>query len=165
MQASKSPKYQHAKHAVICMHFRFCISLPFKYAVRNSMALPLALSGCTLTLSLGLIELPCIKGAQRWRGEWANIWIAKTHHLSKGIKFETTSQSWEDLHFPPTNKRTSANCKKLKKKHNNIKRLHNIFSIRTLLANLAYPNLCNGMWHVREAWGKNIMWGENHKNA
>lgn len=80
----KSWKYQHAKHAVICIHFGFWISVLFKYAVRNSPALPLALSRCTLTLSLVLIELLASKGALQWRREWANIWIAKTHHLPRG---------------------------------------------------------------------------------
>lgn len=68
-----------------CRHLHtFWISVLFKYAVRNSPALPLALSRCTLTLSLVLIELLASKGALQWRREWANIWIAKTHHIPRG---------------------------------------------------------------------------------
>ena len=135
--SSKSQKYQHAKHAVICIHFLFWISLLFKYAVRNSPALPLALSRCTLTLSLVLIELFRFKGSfQMERRERASIWIAKTHHFPKE---ENSRQLFrgKDAPNPQEPLRTA-----LKSQH--------IHSLRTPLTNLPYPNLCNGIWHILE---------------
>lgn len=151
----KSGKYQHAKHAVICIHFWFWISVLFKYAVRNSPALPLALSRCTLTLSLVLIELRASKAALQWRREWANIWIAKTHHLPRG---GNSRQLFRVKDTPPTPRKLTLCMQHKKSQH--------IHSVSTLLTNLPYPHLCNGIWHILEGiagGGETLIWGENHK--
>lgn len=39
-------------------------------------------------------------------------------------------------------------------------------SVGTRLANLAYPHLCNGIWHILEGIGgrkKTLIWEENHE--
>lgn len=68
------------KHATICIHFWFWISRLLKYAVRNTTALPLALSRCTLTLSLVLIELLSFKGG-----------FATKRRMSKYLNCKNTS--------------------------------------------------------------------------
>lgn len=84
----KLEKYLHAKHAVICIHFWFWISLLFKYAVRNSPALPLALSRCTLTLSLVLIELFGFKESFAMERRMSKYLNCKNTSLSEGRKIQ-----------------------------------------------------------------------------
>lgn len=62
----------------------------FKYAVRNSPALPLALSRCTLTLSLVLIELFRFKGSFAMERRMSKYLNCKNTSSSEGRKFKTT---------------------------------------------------------------------------
>lgn len=91
MQASICVKKKmHAKHVDICIHFEFWISFLFKYAVRNSPALPLALSRCTLTLSLVLIELFGFKGSFAVEKRMSKYLNCKNTSFSEGRKLKTT---------------------------------------------------------------------------
>lgn len=155
-------KYQHASHAVICMHVWFWISWLFKYAVRNSPALPPALSRCTLTLSLVLIELFRFKASFAMeRGNSQKYLNCKNASSSKeGGKIQG---NLSELETPPPPSSTLENPQHTAQKRQHI---HSVSS--ALPANLPCPNLCNRIWHilqriVGDEKKKSLIWGENHK--
>lgn len=135
-------KYQHASHAVICMHVWFWISWLFKYAVRNSPALPPALSRCTLTLSLVLIELFRFKASFAMeRGNSQKYLNCKNASSSKeGGKIQG---NLSELETPPPPSSTLENPQHTAQKRQHI---HSVSS--ALPANLPCPNLCNRIWHI-----------------
>ena len=120
--------------------FAYIFDFGFPCYLNMQLELPLALSRCMLTLSLVLIELFRFKGSFALERRMSKYLNCKNTSSCEGRKIHSNFLELK-IPLPTPNKLTR--CTQHKKSPH-------IHSVSTLLTNLPYPNLCNGIWHIVE---------------